>query len=296
MNPEGHISGDTLTVLWRSVSGTVSYSLAVERCDQDNVCDQVFHKFVPENEEEELVRLTETSQEFAPCTFYNLILKALSSPSSASSSAKLLMKETATLRKPPRECDRAAQAGLVVALCVLGVLVILCAAALFYYHRRRPINRIQRVRSKVYSRLYSKDRYERPVPKREFVKRVGELLEKEAESEEDCERDHDRSPSSPALSPLRVEFEELERLSFDTIQRRATAADLAVNRMRNRYSDIVPYDANRVRLNEPLALEGASEASDYVNASAVGDVASQGGAYPALVGGGGSFSRTTPVR
>ncbi len=41
MNPEGHISGETLTALWRVFPSADSYSLSVERCDQDNQCEQV---------------------------------------------------------------------------------------------------------------------------------------------------------------------------------------------------------------------------------------------------------------
>ena len=50
-----------------------------------------------------------------------------------------------------------------------------------------------------------------------------------------------------------------------------TVANLAGNRPRNRYSDIVPYDANRVKLFSPLKLPNESSfASDYVNASYLG--------------------------
>ncbi len=94
-----------------------------------------------------------------------------------------------------------------------------------------------------------------------------------------------------------AEFEELERLSFDTIQRRVTAATSAANRARNRYNDIVPYDANRVRLREPLPTDapkgGGGEPSDYVNASTVGDVASLRSAY--LAAGVRGDSATSPV-
>ena len=325
MNPEVHISGDTLTVFWQSIPGSAGYSMMVERCDDggaDDDCEQVFHRLISDTGDQ-LLRVEETSTAFEPCADYNLILEALSLPSASSSSSsssspssgEVLLKETARLRKPPRECEQDAQVGLVVALCVLGALVALCAAALVYYHRRRPINRIQRVRSKVYSRLYSRDRYERPIPKRDFIRRAGELLEKEDEEKQGADggRGGDggfsdgvggRRAMAP-MTPLRVEYEDLERLSFDTIQRRTTAASTAVNRARNRYTDIVPYDANRVRLREPLALEGASEASDYVNASTVGDVGSSthhGGGDGAQkktllgVGAGGSFSRTPPIR
>ena len=47
-----------------------------------------------------------------------------------------------------------------------------------------------------------------------------------------------------------------------------TVANLAGNRPRNRYNDIVPYDTNRVKLTSPLKLPNeTSFESDYVNAS-----------------------------
>ena len=50
-----------------------------------------------------------------------------------------------------------------------------------------------------------------------------------------------------------------------------TVATLAGNRLRNRYNDIVPYDANRVKLTRPMRLPNeTSFESDYVNASYLG--------------------------
>ena len=50
MNPEAHISGDTLTVLWRSEAGARSYALEVERCDDDDdpssPCQQILRRSV----------------------------------------------------------------------------------------------------------------------------------------------------------------------------------------------------------------------------------------------------------
>lgn len=68
------------------------------------------------------------------------------------------------------------------------------------------------------------------------------------------------------------------QICVDTIQRRVTTAMLTSNRHRNRYNDIVPYDANRVRLKQPVRLpsegrkaegEQTEPGSDYINASYV---------------------------
>jgi hypothetical protein len=76
---------------------------------------------------------------------------------------------------------------LVGVLVSIGVLILVCLAAIVYYHkRRRPtMQRIARVRSKVYSRLYSRDKYERPVTKKDFVEMADELLSAEVVKGED---------------------------------------------------------------------------------------------------------------
>ena len=68
------------------------------------------------------------------------------------------------------------------------------------------------------------------------------------------------------------EFIELEQLAQATIQRRTIASSSCpVNRRRNRYHDIVPFDATRVKLSKPLPAQKESEASDYINASFITD-------------------------
>lgn len=78
------------------------------------------------------------------------------------------------------------------------------------------------------------DQYERPFPKSEFVAQVGHILSNNA-------------------SVLAEEFSDLEQISFDTIQRKSACSNTAINRKRNRYHDIVPYDANRIVLNKAIS-------------------------------------------
>ena len=70
---------------------------------------------------------------------------------------------------------------------------------------------------------------------------------------------------------LREEFAELEQLCADTIQRRTASSSPLVNKRRNRYHDIVPFDATRVKLLKPASVEGEAEESDYINASFIWD-------------------------
>ena len=68
------------------------------------------------------------------------------------------------------------------------------------------------------------------------------------------------------------EFSELEQLAQATIQRRTlSSSSQQVNRRRNRYHDIVPFDATRVKLEKPLLVNNESESSDYINASFITD-------------------------
>ena len=56
------------------------------------------------------------------------------------------------------------------------------------------------------------------------------------------------------------EYEELKHVGRDQL---CTAADLPVNRPKNRFTNILPYDHSRVKLQPTDDEEG----SDYINAS-----------------------------
>ena len=94
--------------------------------------------------------------------------------------------------------------------------------------------------------------------------------------------------------PVFVDFSfnilRLEKLAWDTIERRTSVAEIPSNRRRNRfennyfvrrdrsdwhllfsYKDIFPFDYNRVSVF-PYKISGDSEPSDYINASFVSDV------------------------
>ena len=78
-------------------------------------------------------------------------------------------------------------------------------------------------------------------------------------------------------------------------QRRITVATLAENRLRNRYNDIVPYDANRVKLTRAVRLPSESDESDYVNASYLGAATTASAAASANCSSGRRRSRREPI-
>lgn len=75
----------------------------------------------------------------------------------------------------------------------------------------------------------------------------------------------DRAPlhrSSPRLRRFSEEFEELKHVGRE---QPCTAADLPCNRPKNRFTNILPYDHSRFKL-QPVDDE---EGSDYINANYV---------------------------
>ena len=72
----------------------------------------------------------------------------------------------------------------------------------------------RKVRSRLYSRLYSEDRYHAAIRKSDFKLVVENKLK------------------DPV--PFAVEFESLEKLSWDTIERKTSIAEAQPNRRRNR--------------------------------------------------------------
>lgn len=138
---------------------------------------------------------------------------------------------------------------------ILALLALLLVVAILFYLRKSPMEQIQRARSRIYSRLYSRDKYVRPYDKSTFVQE----LEKNVISD----------------LTFDIEFSELEQLADDTIQRRISYSTLPVNRRRNRYQDVIPFDATRVVLEKPLSIESNGELSNYINASLISDLSGQ---------------------
>ena len=86
-----------------------------------------------------------------------------------------ILKETAAMRKSNQECSHVLEVSLTVALSLLAALALVILAAVIYYHRKRPIQRLQRARSRVYSRIYPRERYERPFTKDDFLKKFSSV-------------------------------------------------------------------------------------------------------------------------
>jgi protein tyrosine phosphatase len=74
--------------------------------------------------------------------------------------------------------------------------------------------------------------------------------------------DHYRHMSADSDFRFSEEFEELKRVGRDQI---CAAADLSVNRPKNRFTNILPYDHSRFKLQSSDDEDG----SDYINANYV---------------------------
>ncbi|XP_040568468.1 receptor-type tyrosine-protein phosphatase C [Lepeophtheirus salmonis] len=255
MNPAGSFHGNTLTISWSPIPEASDYALAVERCDESR-CSRVWTSEIRAGGKNEIQA---SSMDFGPCTAYNLEISAYSR-----TNARFRVKETSPLRK---ECP---QWGILFASIGISAVFVICGLiALFFYRRKYNITEIQRARSKVYTRIYTKDKYERSFDQEEFCKKVPDLLtELDKESNSNLTLEEGRLIESyDEGSNLAKEFRSLEILSFDTIQRRTRVADSAINRKRNRYQDVVPFDSTRVKLEKPMTIEDETGCSDYINAS-----------------------------
>jgi len=248
MDPKGKFNGDTLSIWWKAKENASSYFITVEQC-HDYECKTPFKvvDYILNSTEVGSMKWEQTSSDrFGPCINYNLKVAA------KDYDGRRVGFETTKLIKDPSQCS--ADFPLIIAgvtLSILAIIMIFLIAAIMYFCQKDPIQKFQRARSRVYSRLYAKDRYIRPYDKNTFLKELN-------------------------LSDIENEFTELEQLASDTIQRRINQSKIPVNRRRNRYQDIVPFDATRVVLEKPLPKDGETEISDYINASLISDISSGG--------------------
>jgi len=246
MDPDGSFDGNTITVKWNPVELAVKYFVRIEQC-QTEPCQPVYDEVITNTN---TTRLEMTDQDkFGPCTFYSLQVIA------EDSNSYRLSKETKFIIKDDNECNQHLHIIIGVTLSILVLLALLLLFAILFYLRKSPMEKIQRARSRIYSRLYSRDKYVRPYDKSTFVQELENNLM------------HDLA--------FDLEFSELEQLADDTIQRRMSFSTLPVNRRRNRYQDVVPFDATRVVLEKPLSIESNGELSNYINASLISDLSGQ---------------------
>ena len=70
MGPEGIFEGNTLNMSWDPVVKGDTYSIVIEKCDNENgydVCHQIFSKVVKNT-----TQLIQTSEKFSECAAYTL--------------------------------------------------------------------------------------------------------------------------------------------------------------------------------------------------------------------------------
>ena len=143
-----------------------------------------------------------------------------------------------------QKCEDDDEAILIGVLASVSLIILVSIVAIICYHRSRttptdPFQHIAHVRSKVYTRIYSKEKYERPMAKKDLVVRIQDLLHLDEVSEAGkAPRDENKFDEGAALqrdpitlqgmvpvpqqerisAEIMTEFADLEQLCFHTIQ------------------------------------------------------------------------------
>jgi len=149
-----------------------------------------------------------TDEIFSQCTVYNVHIEAMSKDEKT-------LRDEINITNQTTECYLTEELVFVVAFTILGILILCAVGMACYYQKKNPLKKISRVRSRLYSRLYSQERYQNTIRKSEFR----ELMEMKMKE--------------PV--PFSTEFDRLEKLSFDTIEHKTCVAELPPSRRRNRY-------------------------------------------------------------
>jgi len=253
---EGSITSNTLTLSRRKPTNNNQFNIRINRCDAKVNCYPV-HIADYDN----VSTLSITDDVFTKCTTYNVRLETVIQRTQT-------IRDEISITNRKVDCWLTNEIMLVIIFSAVMVLLIFMAFLVCYYHSKN----VRRVRSRLYSRLYSQERYQKVIKISDF-KNIMELKLKED-------------------APFSDEFERLEKLAWDTIERRTSVAEIPSNRRRNRYKDIFPFDYNRVPVF-PYKISGDSEPSDYINASFVSDVFS--GAPKKYIAAQGPGQDTTPA-
>jgi len=235
----GQVEGKTMSLEWNKPASVSSFQLRIDKCNQD-------HCYTVLNEKTADTNLIITDTIYSQCTVYDVRLRGLNEYYHTVHRTEIM------LQKSFSECYVSEDIIIGIGFTVLGLLILGAGVCAYYYHKKHPIHKLTRVRSRLYSRLYSQERYQIPISK--------ESLQDVVQNE--CNN----------ANPFQQEFDRLERMCADTLQRKTTVAELASNKKRNRYNDIVPFDSTRVRVLPPYKIDGDEEASDYINASFISDV------------------------
>lgn len=67
------------------------------------------------------------------------------------------------LEKPSTECNQLTEMILIATVVVICILILLAISAIVFYYKKFPIHHLQRARSRVYSKLYSRYALQRDI-------------------------------------------------------------------------------------------------------------------------------------
>jgi len=200
----GHIEDNSLEVRWTMLQGFHNFKLRIDKCDAKMDCYTI-HK-----EDLTINKMVLHEEIFSQCSLYNVHIEAESLQYQD-------LRDEISVSNEKIECYLTENLVFTVGFSLLGLLLLGMVAMICYYTRKHPLHK--RVRSRLYSRLYSQDMYHQPVKKVE-LEQFMEIKMKESD-------------------PFRQEFDRLDKLASDTIQRATMIAEMPAMKKRNRLGNVI---------------------------------------------------------
>ena len=164
--------------------------------------------------------LSITDEVFTKCTTYNVRLETVIQRTQT-------IRDEISITNRKVDCWLTNEIMLVIIFSAVMVLLIFMAFLVCYYHSKN----VRRVRSRLYSRLYSQERYQKVIKISDF-KNIMELkLKEDAPFSDEFERS---VYVHLGICRFSLNILRLEKLAWDTIERRTSVAEIPSNRRRNR--------------------------------------------------------------
>lgn len=143
-----------------------------DRCDAKVNCYPVLNANY-----DNVSNLSITDEVFKKCTTYNVHLEAVSQRSQR-------IRDEISITNKQVDCWLTDEMMLVIILSAVMVLLLSLALLLCYYHSKN----VRRVRSRLYSRLYSQDRYQKVIKISDFKNLMEQKLKEDVPFSDEFDR------------------------------------------------------------------------------------------------------------